>query len=46
MPKVAAIVSCVMIVDEVLHALELAYPAGNRPPMIWIESSCTNTRRS
>jgi Protein of unknown function (DUF1638) len=39
MPRVAAIVSCVMIVDEALHALELAYPAGNRPPMVWIESS-------
>jgi hypothetical protein len=39
MPRVAAIVSCIMIGDEVLRALELAHPDGNRPPMVWIESS-------
>ena len=35
----AAIIACEMIADETLLALERAWPAANRPPLVWIESS-------
>lgn len=32
------IIACEMMEDEVLLALERAFPAGERPPLVWLES--------
>lgn len=37
--RVAAIIAREMIEDETMLALELALPDGDRPPLVWIESS-------
>ena len=36
---VAAIIACEMIEDETLLALELAFPEGDHPPLVWVESA-------
>ncbi len=36
---IAAIIACEMIEDEILLAVELAFPEGGSPPVVWIESS-------
>ena len=36
---VAVCIVCEMIADETLLALERAWPAGQRPPLVWVESS-------
>jgi len=36
---IAAILACEMIEDETLLALERAYPADERPPLVWVEAS-------
>jgi hypothetical protein len=37
--SVAAIIACEMIEDETLLALELAFPQGDHPPLVWVESA-------
>lgn len=36
---IAAIIACEMIEDETLLAVQRAFPNGDHPPIVWIESS-------